>query len=127
MPGRSSALLGPRGQLLTRRVGVGPLMLLLVQLLEVRERVAVAGIEPQHFAERLERAIDEAAALVVEAEAEQHVGVLELAQIGPLQQRLVLLDRAADLPLLAIEVAEDQVDLQRIAGACAALTSSSIA
>ena len=52
-------------------------MLLFVQLLEVDERVLVLRIEPQHLVERFERAIDEPAALVVEAEAEQHVGVLE--------------------------------------------------
>ena len=40
----------------------------------------------------------------------------------------MLLDRAADLALLAIQVAENQVDLERIAGpACAAFDSSSIA
>ena len=39
-----------------------------------------------------------------------------LRRFGPLQQALVLLDRAADLSLLAIQVAEDQVDLERIAG-----------
>ena len=52
-------------------------MLFLVQLLQVEQRVFVLRIEPQHFVERLERAIDEPAALVVEAEAEQDVGVLE--------------------------------------------------
>ena len=53
--------------------------------------------------------------------------MFELAQVRALQQLLVLLDRAADLPLLAIQVAEDQVDLERIAGAAAARVSSSIA
>ena len=71
----------PPRQLLAGRVGLGPLVLLFVQLLEVGERVLVLGIEPQHFGERLERPIDEAAALVVEAEAQQHVGVFELAQV----------------------------------------------
>src|SRR5262249_39706416 len=55
-------------------------------------------------------------AAVVETEAQQHVGVLQLAQLRALEQILVLLDRAADLPLLAIEIAEDQVNLERIAG-----------
>ena len=105
-----------RRQPLPRRVRVVPLMLLLVELLEVRQRVPVVGIEPEHVGERRQRAVDEAAALVVEAEAEQDVGVFELAQARPLQQRLVLLDRPADLALLAIQVAEDQPDLQRIAG-----------
>ena len=70
----------------------------------------------QHFGERLDRAIDEAAAAVVEPEAQQHVGVFQLAQVRALQQALVLLDRAADLPLLPVQVAEDQVDLERVAG-----------
>ena len=111
-------------QLLAHRVGFGPLVLFFVQLLEVRQRVPVLRIEPQHFRERLERAIDEAAAPVVEAEAEQHVRVLQLAQVGTLQQRLVLLDGAADLALLAVQVAEDQVDLERIAGAVRRLRSA---
>ena len=102
-------------------------MLFFVQLLEVRERVLVLGIEPQDFGERLERAVDEAAALVVEPEAEQHVRVFQLAEIRALQQRLMLLDRAPDLTLLAIQVAEDQVDLERVAGAVRGLHSSSIA
>ncbi len=76
----------------------------------------MSGSRRRHFAERLERPVDEPALLVVEAQAEQDVGVLELAQIRALQQLLVLLDGAADLALLAIEVAEDQMDLERIAG-----------
>ena len=115
---RGESDVGRRGrELLPHRVGLVPLVLVLVQLLEVRQRVAVPRIEPQHFGERLDRAIDEAAAAVVEPQAEQHVGVLQLAQVRALQQRLVLLDRAADLALLAIQVAENQVDLERIAGA----------
>ena len=70
-------------------VRLGPLVLFLVELLEIDERVLVLGIEPQHLVEGLERAIDEPAALVVEAEAQQRVGVLELGQLRPLQQRLV--------------------------------------
>ena len=62
------------------------------------------------------RAIDEAAAAIVETEAEKHVGVFELSKVGALQEVLVLLDRAADLSLLAIQVSEDQMDLERIAG-----------
>ncbi len=42
--------------------------------------------------------------------------MLQLAQVRALQQLLMLLDGAADLSLLAIEVAEDQMDLERIAG-----------
>ena len=60
------------------------------------------------------RAIDEAAAAEVEPEAEQHVRVLEAGEPRPLQQRLVHVDRAADLSLLAIQVAEDHVDLERV-------------
>ena len=58
---------GELRQPLPRVVGLGPLMLFLVQLLQVEQRVLVLRIEPQHLVERLERAIDEAAALVVEA------------------------------------------------------------
>ena len=38
-----------RGKLLPHRVGLGPLVLLLVQLLEVRHGVAFVGIEAEHF------------------------------------------------------------------------------
>ena len=91
-------------------------MLFLVQLLEVRQRVLVFRIEAKDFSERLESPIDESAALVVESEAEQDVGVLELPQVRSLQQRLVFLDGAADLSLFAVEVAQNQVDLERVAG-----------
>ena len=67
MPAARSSASPACGELLPRRVGLGPLVLLFVQLLEVDQRVLVLGIEPQHLVERLERAIDEAAALVVEA------------------------------------------------------------
>ena len=102
------------GDLLLQLVGFLPLLLLLVQLLQVHQRVAVAGIEPQHLLERLVRAIDEAAAAEVQAEAEQHVRVLEAREPRPLQQRLVHVDGAAHLSLLAIEVAENHVDLERV-------------
>jgi hypothetical protein len=86
-----------------------------VQFLQVEQGVLVLGVEPQHLVERLERAIHEAAALVVEAEAQQHVSVFELAQGRPLQQVLVQGDRLADLSFFSIQIAEDHVDLERIA------------
>ncbi len=115
MPRVGGVGVAPR-KLLPRRIGLRPLVLLFVQLLQVRQRVLIVRIEAQAFAERLERPVDEPALLVVEAEAEQDVGVLQLAQIRALQQLLMLLDGAADLSLLAIEVPEDQMDLERIAG-----------
>ena len=57
-------------------------MLVFVQLLDVHERVLVVRIDPEDLVERFERAIDESAALEVEAEAEQHVGVLEPRQVA---------------------------------------------
>ena len=104
-----------RRELLPSRICLLPLVLVLVELLQVRERVAVLGIELEHFVERFDGAIDEAAAAIVEGEAEEDVRVLQPAQLGPLEQILMRLDRTADLSLLAIQVAEDQVDLQRIA------------
>ena len=101
-------------ELLPNLVGLVPLMLLFVQLLQVEQRVLILRIEPQHLVERFERAIDEAAALEVEAEAQQHVGVLDARQLGPLQQRLVNLNGARDLAALAIDVAENQVNLERV-------------
>ena len=61
-------------------------MLLFVQLLKVDEGVLVLRIEAQHLVERLERAIDESAPLVVEAQAEQHVRVLQPRELRALQQ-----------------------------------------
>ena len=88
-------------------------MLVFLQLLQIDERGLVVGIELQHVRERRDRAIDEPAAAIVEAEAELDVRVLEPVQPRPLQQRLVFLDRAADLALLAIEIAEHEPELER--------------
>ena len=108
--------LGPRDlrEPLADRRRLVPLMLILVEPLELQQRVLVLRIEPQHFGERLDGAIDEAAAPVVEAEAEQHVGVLEAAEPRALQQLLMDLDGAPDLTLLAVQVAENHVDLERV-------------
>ena len=48
------------------------------------------------------------------------MGVLEAAQARALQQVLMDLDGAADLSLLAIQVAEDHVDLERVGARAAA-------
>jgi hypothetical protein len=109
-----SAAVGQLGQALTCVVRLDPLVLLLVQLLQIEQRVLVVRIELQHFVERLERPFDEPAALVIGAETQQHVGVFELAQARPLEQGLVDGDRLADLALLAIQVAEDHVNLERV-------------
>ena len=42
--------------------------------------------------------------------------MLELAQVGPLQEVLVLLNRPADLTFLAVEVPQYQMDFERVAG-----------
>ncbi len=55
-------------------------MLILVQLLDVEQGVLVFRIELDDLVERLERTIDEAAALEVETEAQQYVGLLEASQ-----------------------------------------------
>ena len=57
-------------------------MLLFVQLLELHQRVPIPGVEAKHFLERLVRAIDEAAAPVIEPEAEQDVRVLQRLRRG---------------------------------------------
>jgi hypothetical protein len=90
-------------------------VLLLVEFLEVEQRVLVLRIHADDFVEGLERPIDEAAALEVEPEAQQDVGVLDGRQLRPLQQRLVNLDGAGDLAALAVDVAEDEMDLERVA------------
>ncbi len=100
-------------QALARDVGLLPLVLVFLELLEVDERRFVFGIELEDVGERRDRAVDEPAAPVVEAEAEQDVRVLDLVQPRPLQQRLMFLNRAADLTLFAIQVAEDEPQLER--------------
>src|SRR5215210_5322353 len=52
---------------------------------------------------------------VIKAEAEEHVRLFQLAKVGTLQQVLMFLDCPANLPLLSIQIAEDQVNLERIA------------
>ena len=96
-------------------IGLLPLMLIFVQLLDVQQRVLVVGIEPDDLVERFERAIDEPAALEVEAEAQQDVRLFEARQPRALQQALMNIDGARDLPLLAIQAAEQQVNLERVA------------
>ena len=64
--------------------GVGPLLLVLVQFLKVDQRVAVFRIELNDFLEGLEGPIDESAVTEVEAQAEQHIRVLQPRQIRAL-------------------------------------------
>jgi hypothetical protein len=89
-------------------------VLFLVQLLEVEERVLILRGQPKDFLERLEGPIDEAAALVIQAETQQYVTVLEPRQLRPLEQGLVHLDGARHLTALAVHVAQDHVDLERV-------------
>src|SRR6188472_942427 len=102
------------GNLLAHAGCLHPLMLVLVQLLQVDEGVAVPSIETDDLLERLERTIDEAAMTVVETKTEQHVSVLECAQIGPLEKRLMDIDGAPDLSLLPVQVAENHLNLERV-------------
>src|SRR4051794_14033576 len=97
-------------------------MLLLIELLQVRHRVTIARVEANDFRERFERAIDKSAVLVVEPETQQHVRMFELSQVRPLEQRLVLLDRAANLSLFPIQIAENEMNLEWIAGSVGRLT-----
>jgi hypothetical protein len=50
----------------------------------------------------------------VERQTQLDVRLFELGEIRPLQQRLVQRDRAANLSLRAIQVAEDHLDLERV-------------
>ena len=95
-------------------VGLLPLMLVFVQLLDVHERVVVVRIQLQHFVERFERPVDEAAALEVQAKAQQHVRLFEPRQLRALQQALMNGDGARHLPLFTVETAEQQVNFERI-------------
>src|SRR6185295_3398280 len=102
------------GQPLPGVVGLAPLVLFLVELLQVEQGVLVLRIEAQHLVEGFERPIDEAAALVIEPQTEQHVRVYQRVQLRPLQQVLVDRDRLADLSFFAVQVAEDHVHLERV-------------
>src|SRR6185369_15630890 len=83
-------------------------------LLQVEERIAVGGVESEHFVEGVERTIDEAAALVVEPEAEQNVRLLQPAEVRAMQQLLMDGDGFADLALLAVQVPENHVHFERV-------------
>ncbi len=107
-------VLGRFGHPLSEQLRFAPLVLLLMQLFEVEKRVLVAGIESDDLGKGLERPIDEASALEVEAQTQQHVGMFELRQTRSTEQGLVDLNRFADLPLLAVEVAQNQMDLERV-------------
>ena len=90
-------------------------MLIFVKLLDVQQGVLVLRVELDDLVERFERAVDEAAALEIEAQAEQHVSMFEAGQARPLQKALMDVDRARDLPLFTIQAAEQQMDLERVA------------
>ena len=53
----------------------------------------------------------------IEPEAEQHVRVFELGQIGALQQRLMDIDRTSHLAFMPVEIADDHLDFERIGAA----------
>src|SRR4029079_1919202 len=99
---------------LPRGVGLQPLMLFLVELLQVDQGVLVGGVEAKHLVERFERPIDEAATLVVEPQAEEDVGMLDLAETCALQQRLMGGDGFSDLALFPVQIAENHVDFERV-------------
>ena len=92
-------------------------MLVFVKLLDIEQRVLVVGIEPDDLVERLERAVDESAALEIEPETEQDVRLFEARQARPLQQTLMDVDGACDLALFPVKAAEKQVNLERVAEA----------
>ena len=76
------SVVGQRCQPLPDVVRLLPLLLFLVQLLEIEQGVLVAAVESQHLGERLQGTVHESAASEVEAETQQHVGLLELGQLG---------------------------------------------
>ena len=75
-------------------------MLIFVELLQVDERVPVLRIEPDDLLKRLERPVDEAAVLVVQAQAQQDMGMFDRSEVRTLQQPLVDGDRPPDLSFL---------------------------
>ena len=88
-------------------------MLFFLQFLEIDERRFVLRVELEYFREGGRGPIDEAAAAIVEAEAEQHVGVFDAVEPRSLQERLMFADRAAHLTLLAVEIAEHELHFER--------------
>ena len=98
-------------------VGLLPLMLIFVKLLDIEQRVLVVGIDPDDLVERFERAIDESATLEIEPETEQDVRLFEARQARPLQQTLMDVDGPRDLTLFTVKAAEEQVNLERVAEA----------
>ena len=101
-------------ELLADAMRVVPLVLLLVQLLQVEQRVLVLRVEPQHFLNASSARSTKPPCLKSRPRHSSDVGVLDLRQLRPLQQRLVHLDGARHLAALAVDVAENQVDLERV-------------
>ena len=93
---------------------VDPLVLILVELLQVDEGIAVQWIELQYSLERLECPVHESSVPKIKAQAEQHVRVLQFGEVGSLQERLVDSYRAAHLPFFAVQVAQNHLDLERL-------------
>src|SRR5262249_55543028 len=89
-----------------RDIRLLPLVLVFLQLLEVDERGFVVGVEFEHIRERRDGAIDETAAAIIQSKTKQDVCVLDSIQPRTLQERLMFMNRAANLALLPIQVAE---------------------
>ena len=89
-------------------------MLSLVDFDEIRQRVGVFGVELDHLLEGIRGTVAKASALEVHPQAEQRVGTLVSGEPGAMENALVNLDSALELPLLSKQVAEDEIDLDRL-------------
>src|SRR5688572_18234138 len=90
-------------------------MLIFVELFDVEQRVLIVRIEADDLVERFEGPIDKSTAFEVEAEAQQDVRLLEARNPRALQEALMNVDGTRHLPLFAIETAEQQMNLERVA------------
>ncbi|MCU0242661.1 MAG: hypothetical protein MUF51_09605 [Vicinamibacteria bacterium] len=88
-------------------------MLFLMEFLHAEQGDQIAGVEGQHVAEGTAGAIDETRLLIVEPQASHGMDALAAREIGASEQRLMGLDGALDLAILAHEVAEDLHDFDR--------------
>jgi hypothetical protein len=95
-------------------VGLPPLVLLLVELLQADEGMDVVGVAVDHLRQRPRRAVQKAGLAEVRAQGGERVGALRPRQVLALQEGMMHLDGALHLPVLPQQVPEDLGDLYRV-------------
>ena len=85
----------------------------MLDALERAQRLQVLRLELQEILERRARALQEAARAEIEREPEQRLAAQLFGDVGPQQQVLVDLDRAADVAAQPVQVREREIHVRR--------------